>query len=121
MIGVIASLRISQDLTMGRLGMLIAQVDDAEPVAFGIFQDNEVRILRIAVPVHPPGAERHEPGRFGLLFAGIGDMQVKMQARMTLRRGRPSTSGTPRVAERWRATWAATARLAWRRSCWSAQ
>jgi hypothetical protein len=48
-------------------------------------------------------------------------MQVKMQARMTLRRGRPSTSGTPRGAERWRATWAATARLAWRRSCWSAQ
>jgi hypothetical protein len=26
--------------------MLIAQVDDAEPVAFGIFQHNEVRILR---------------------------------------------------------------------------
>ena len=66
--------------------MLIAQVDDAEPVAFGVFQHDEVRILRVAVPADPSGAERHEPGRFGLLFAGIGDMQVKVQARVILRR-----------------------------------
>jgi hypothetical protein len=35
--------------------VLVAHVDDAEPVAVGIFQHNEVRILWIAVPVDPPG------------------------------------------------------------------
>ena len=65
--------------------MLMAQVDDAEPVALGILQHDEVRILRVAVPVDPPGTERHEPGRFGLLLTGIGGMQVQVQARVILR------------------------------------
>jgi NAD(P)-dependent dehydrogenase (short-subunit alcohol dehydrogenase family) len=43
-----------------RLGVqiaLVGQVDDAEPVAFGISQHDEVRVGRVTIPVHPAGAE----------------------------------------------------------------
>lgn len=60
----------------------MAQVDDAETVALGIFQHDEVRVLRVAVPVHAPGTERHEPSRFGFLLTGIAGMQVEVQARV---------------------------------------
>ena len=49
-----------------------------KPIAFGIFQHDEIRVLRV-LPVDPPGAERNEPGRLRLLLADVGDMQVKMQ------------------------------------------
>ena len=66
--------------------MLMAQVDNAEPIPVGIFQHNEVRILWVAVPVDSPGTERHEARRLCLLLADIGHVQVKVQARVSLRR-----------------------------------
>src|SRR5215470_8770659 len=75
------------------LTMLMAQVDNAEPIPVWIFQHNEVRILRVAVPVDPPGTERHETRGFCLLLADIGDVQVKVQARVSLRRGLAELEG----------------------------
>lgn len=82
--------------------MLRGEVDNAEPVPVGIFQHNEVRILREAVPVDPPGAERHEPGCLGLLFADVGGMQVEVQARVRLRRRLAELEGYRRPGVDWR-------------------
>ena len=38
----------------------MAQIDDAEPVAFGIGQDDEVGIVRVEIPVDSLGTERDE-------------------------------------------------------------
>src|ERR1700689_5168612 len=64
----------------------MTQVDNAEPIAFRIFQHDEVRVLRVAVPVDPPGAKRYKPARLSLLLAAAGDMQIKVQARAVPRR-----------------------------------
>jgi hypothetical protein len=39
------------------LVVLMAQINDAEPVIVGIFQHDEVRILRVHVPIDAPGSE----------------------------------------------------------------
>lgn len=53
----------------------MAQIDDAEPIAFGIFQYDEVGVRWVAIPVDPAGAKRHKPRSLRLLFAGVGGMQ----------------------------------------------
>ena len=82
--------------------MLMAQVDNAEAIAFGIFQHDEVRVLRVAVPVDPPSAKRYEPGRLSLLFADVGDMQIKVQARAALRRCLAELESDRRSSFAWR-------------------
>src|SRR5215475_9071910 len=81
--------------------MLVAQVDNAEPITVWIFQHYEVRILRVAVPVDPPGTERHETRGFCLLLADIRDVQVKVQARVSLRRGLAELEGYRRAGLAW--------------------
>ena len=63
---------------------VVIDVDDAEYVAFGICQHDEVRIVGIAVPVNTASAERHRPVDFFRLLSGIGSMEVQMQTRMIL-------------------------------------
>src|SRR6516225_11766068 len=46
----------------------VTGVDDAEPVALGIGQDDEVGVLRVEVPVDPLGAEGHQPLDLGGLL-----------------------------------------------------
>src|SRR5215831_14012450 len=71
----------------GRPGSLVpvAGVDDAEPVAIGIGQDDEVRILGVEVPVDPLGAQRHKPLDLRGLFRRVGCVEVDMNPRMLLR------------------------------------
>ena len=64
----------------------MAQIDDAEKVTFGIGEHHEIRVVWIAVPVDVSSTERDEPRDFGFLLGGVGHMQVKMEAGMTLRR-----------------------------------
>jgi endonuclease VIII len=70
----------------GRLGGLVVEVDDAEPVTVGVGQDDEVGIVRIAVPVDPAGAERYQAVRLRRLLVYPGRMQVEVQARVILGR-----------------------------------
>jgi hypothetical protein len=84
------------------LAILVAEIDNAEPVPVGIFQHDEVRILREAIPVDPPGAERHEPVRLCLLLADVGGMQVEVQARVILRQRLAELQGNRRPGSTWR-------------------
>ena len=65
---------------------LVREVDDAEAVALGVGQHDEVRVLGELVPVDPAGAERYQARRLRLLFGRVGDVQVKVEPRMILRR-----------------------------------
>lgn len=82
--------------------MLVAQVNNAEPVPVWIFQHDEVRILRVAVPVDPASAERHQPRCLSLLFADVCDMKVKVQPRVRLRRRLAELEGNRRSGVIWR-------------------
>jgi hypothetical protein len=48
--------RLALCLRRGHSAMLVAEVDDAETVAVRICQHDEVRVVRIAVPVDPFGS-----------------------------------------------------------------
>jgi len=70
----------------GRLGRFVIDVDETEPVAVGIGQDDEVRIVREPVPVDAPGPERDQARRLRFLLDGPMHMQVEVRARVILRR-----------------------------------
>lgn len=55
----------------------MGEVDDAKPVAFGIGQHDEVRIVGVAIPVDPDGAKRRQAVLFRLLFGCAGDAQLQ--------------------------------------------
>ena len=60
-----------------RLQELLTHVDDAEPIALGIGEDNVVSIERSLVPVHLGGPERDQAfDLFGLALC----VQIKMNA-----------------------------------------
>src|SRR5215469_6871465 len=63
----------------------VAGVDDAEPVAFGIGQDDEVGILGVEVPVDALGTERHEPFDLRGLVGRVGRVEVEVRPRVFLR------------------------------------
>ena len=44
----------------GVSAVVVAEVDDAEQVAFRICQHDEIRIIRITVPVDPARSQRHQ-------------------------------------------------------------
>ena len=62
----------------------MTEVDDAESVAFGIRQHDEVRIVGIAVPVDTPSAQGHQSVGFRRLLGGVGDVQVQVEPRLIL-------------------------------------
>ena len=64
----------------------MTEVDDAESVAFGIRQHDEVRIVGIAVPVDTPSAQGHQSVGFRRLLGGVGDVQVQVEPRPILGR-----------------------------------
>ena len=66
-------------------GHSVAQVHDAETVAVGIFENDEVGVVRVAVPVDRPGPQGDQPSGFGFLLSDVGDVEVEMQARAGLR------------------------------------
>jgi NAD(P)-dependent dehydrogenase (short-subunit alcohol dehydrogenase family) len=76
----------------GRLAVLpgrvvfVAEVDDAEAVALGVGQHDEVRVVRKAVPVDAAGAERHQAVCLCLLLGRVGDVQVEVVPRVIIRR-----------------------------------
>lgn len=74
----------------------MTQVDDAEPVAVRVGQHDEVRVVRVAIPVHPLSSEGHQPGRFRLLLSDVAHVQVQMQARALLRWRLAPLKGDPR-------------------------
>ena len=57
-----------------------------KPVAFGIGQHDEVRVVGEAILVAPDGAQRDQAVRFRFLFGCAGDVQVEVEARVVLRR-----------------------------------
>ena len=59
-------------------GRLRTGVDDAEPVALGVFEHDPVRVVGVAVPVDLARAEREQPRDLGGLIVGV---QVEMHAR----------------------------------------
>jgi len=65
----------------------VAQVDDAEEVAVGVGEDDEVRVLRVAVPVDPDGAEGDEAVGLRGLLTTVGDVQVQVRPRVRGRCG----------------------------------
>ena len=77
----------------------MAQVDDAESVAFGIGEHNEVRIVRISIPIDALSTERDEARDFARLLRCRVDVQIKVDSRVGFGRGsallksehRPST------------------------------
>lgn len=61
-------------------GSACLSVDDAEAVAFRIRNDDEVRRLRIAIPVNPGGAQTHQPFDLSRLVRGVPRVEVKVHA-----------------------------------------
>ena len=68
------------------LGVRVAQVHDAEPVALGIGEDDEVRIVRVPVPIDALGAERDETLDLSCLLCCRANVQVKVDPGVLLRR-----------------------------------
>ena len=64
----------------------MTQVHDAEPVALGIGEDDEVRIVRVSVPIDALGTERDETLDLSGLFCCRADVQVKVDPGVLLRR-----------------------------------
>src|SRR5207244_11759045 len=60
------------------LCVLVAQVNDAEPIALRIGEDDEVGVLRISVPLDTLCAERHKAFDLACLLRRRGDVQVEM-------------------------------------------
>ena len=60
--------------------MPVAGVDDADPVAHGIGEDDEVRVVGVQVPVDPLGADRDQPLHLGGLLGGVGRLAAVPQA-----------------------------------------
>ena len=58
----------------------MAEVDDAEAVAVGVGEDDEVGVVGVAVPVDPLGAERDESIGLARLLCGVGDVEVEVDA-----------------------------------------
>ena len=69
-----------------RRAVFVAEVDDAEAVALGVGQHDEVRVVGEAVPVDAAAAQRHQAVRLCLLLGRIGDVQVEMMPRVVIRR-----------------------------------
>lgn len=63
-----------------------AGVDDAEPVAVGVGEHDEVRVLRVQVPLHPLSTQGHQPIHLGGLLGGVVRVQVQVDPRMLLDR-----------------------------------
>ena len=66
--------------------MLVAEVDDAEPVAVGVGEHDEVRVVGIAVPIDALGAEGQEPLRLGALLGCTVHVKVEVQPGLVLQR-----------------------------------
>jgi len=63
----------------------VGEVDDAEAVALGVGQHDEVRVVGKAIPVDAAGAERHQAVRLCLLLGRAGDVQVEVVPRVVIR------------------------------------
>src|ERR1035437_4875253 len=74
---------------------IMAEVDDAESIAVRICEHDEVRVLRIAVPVDPFGPKGHKTRHFGRLLSSIGHMQIQVQTRVVLWRRLAALKGDP--------------------------
>ena len=53
----------------------VAEVDDAEAIAVGVREHNEVRVVGIAVPVDSFCPDSHEALRLGCLLGRTGYME----------------------------------------------
>ena len=74
----------------------VAEIDDAEPVAVRIGQNDEVGILREAVPGDGLRAQRQQPVGLRGLLGGTGHVQVEVQPGMLLHRRLTSLQGDHR-------------------------
>jgi hypothetical protein len=61
-------------------------VDYAEAVTFGVCEHDEIRRLGIEIPVNALRSEGHQPVDFGGLLGSIPNIEVKVNARVLLRR-----------------------------------
>jgi hypothetical protein len=64
-----------------------AGVDDAEPVALGVGEHDEVGVLRIEVPVDALGPEGDQAIDLGRLVRRVTGVQVEVDPRVLLTRG----------------------------------
>ena len=56
----------------------MAQIDDAEPVAFRVSEDDEVRVIRVEIPVDDFGTERNKTLGLDRLLCRRRDVQVEV-------------------------------------------
>ena len=75
------SARSASSSGSGRVGG--AGVDDAEPVALGVFEHDPVGVLGVRVPVDLARAEREQPGD---LLGLVGGVQIEVDARRVVLR-----------------------------------
>ena len=77
----------------------MAEVDDAEAVALGVGQHDEVRVVGEAVPVDAAAAQRDQAVRLCLLLGRIRDVQVEMVPRVVIRRclAEPQLASQPEI------------------------
>ncbi len=67
----------------GGVSAATAGVDDAESVALGIGQHDEVRALVVAIPVDALSYEGHEALDFGCLVGGVAGVEIQVHPRVS--------------------------------------
>jgi len=58
----------------------MACIDDAEPVALGIGQDDEVGVVRVPIPVDARHTKSDEPLDLGGLVGSIACVEIQMDS-----------------------------------------
>ncbi|GGP93890.1 hypothetical protein GCM10010278_84900 [Streptomyces melanogenes] len=59
-------------------GAVRCGVDDAEAVAFGIGERDEVGVVRVEVPVDACSAQGNQPCHLGFLIGGVACIEVEV-------------------------------------------